>query len=445
MRFIRHLRNFHGTEIRAWRRGLDPDGKFAVSKSVFKQYCRTIQFEDDVKALWISLDPAGEGQLRIEQFSLQATDLLVSFRAWCISSFGSCLGLFQSMEAKKRRRQRRGDGSYFVKPSMSVNAFSSLLWAYGYPPLLGPDGDAIVWYLTTTLDLHGGSFISFSDLKWLDGWQPTEWLVTEPDHGAWLEIRSNLEAEFGNLVRAWRRELDVDNSNKFTWPQWQEVCRKRGIDAGSNVAGAWCALDQHRMGYISLKDLCKESASMLSTFKSWAETKFGSTHEAFRAMDSDGGGSLSLAELRGACYKYKCDSDPRQLFNVLSQHGRNLSRKDFHFLSDWAAVDEEAMTEIRIATENLWKEIFIAQKSKSSLKDAERFPLRHVASCSKLPCRVGSPAMKSTSSCIPVDFILGTQFPSPYAALQRPRTVDSNMRGRTRPQRSTSAPSIRAH
>jgi len=232
MRFIRHLRNFHGTEIRAWRRGLDPDGKFVVNKSVFKQYCRAIQFEDDVKALWISLDPAGEGQLRIEQFSLQATDLLVSFRAWCISSFGSCLGLFQSMEAKKRRRQRRGDGSYFVKPSMSVNAFSSLLWAYGYPPLLGPDGDAIVWYLTTTLDLHGGSFISFSDLKWLDGWQPTEWLVTEPDHGAWLEIRSDLEAEFGNLLRAWRRELDVDNSNKFTWPQWQEACRKRGIDTG---------------------------------------------------------------------------------------------------------------------------------------------------------------------------------------------------------------------
>jgi hypothetical protein len=416
---------------------MDPDGKFAVSQAAFKRYCRTIQFEEDTHALWSSLDCAGEGKLLIEQFCIQAADVLAAFRSWAHRSFGSCVGLLETPEALKRRKQQRADGTTFVKASLSVNTFGSLLWMYGYPPLLGSDGDVLLWYITTTLDYHGGSLITFADLEWLDGWQPTAWLVAEPDEETWTKIRASLEEKYGSVLCAWRKELDLDNSNKLTWPEWCQSCHRLGITG--NIAGAWRSLDQRRVGYVSLKEICKESEAILSLFKEWAETRFSSMQEAFRAMDADGGGSLSLPELKSACYKYKCGAvDPKLLFDVLSSNGRTISRKDFNFLNEFHAADEEAHAEVRDATAELWKEVFTAHQARVAAKSETPSwaQIRHRSPPARPPSRFGSHEMAAPVSCIPADFALGTKFlVSPYALPLKPKTAAAR---RTRLRRSLS-------
>lgn len=448
-RFIKQLRSFHATEMRAWRRGIDPEGKFTVTRSAFKQFCRKIQFEDDINALWTSFDPYAEGVLQVEQFSLQAADVLASLRTWAHRSFGSLAGLFQTPEAIARRQKRRKDGTSFVTASMSVGSFASLLWSYGYPPLFGPDGDVVSWYIGTTLDFHGGSLIECSDLAWLDGWTPTEWLVTDPDIEAWNKIRDFLKGQFGSLLRAWRRELDTENRNRLTWKEWCKACQRLGIEG--NIAGAWRALDDRRCGSISLNHVCEESANLLGSFKSWAEIKFSSMPEAFRAMDADGGGSLSLAELKSACYKYKCVCDAQALFHVLSTNGRNISRKDYHFLSDWPSVDEEAAAEFKSVTEDLWKDIVLGFRSRAASRgvqpesvNASKIFRPQVVLRGLSPSRVGSAQFASTSGCIPADFVLGTKFPvSPYAMSQQPRGFSAGKPNqKTRLRRIGSAPSI---
>jgi len=323
-------------------------------------------------------------------------------------------------------RQKEAERMKTSKASMSKSDFASLLWAYGYPPLLGQDGDVLLWYITVTLDFHGGSLIACADMEWLDGWQPTEWLVAEPDEDEWSKIRAVLENEFGSLLRAWRKELDKDNSNKLTWPEWREACRRLGIHG--NVVGAWRTLDKRRVGYISLKELDRPSAEVLTDFKRWSEVKFSSMHEAFRAMDADGGGSLSLAELKGAFYKYKCSTDPKLLFDVLSSNGRTVSRKDYSFLNDWASADEEAAEEFKTVIDELWKEISVAHQSRKSMRPDSASSVMsskiHRPQClPKTPSRFGLASPASISTCIPADFTLGTVFPvSPYSMSLRPQS-----------------------
>jgi len=450
VRFIRFLRSFHATEVRAWRRGMDPDGKLAITRSAFKHYCRKIQFEEDINALWNCFDPAGEGVLAIEQFALPAADVLATFRTWAHQSFGSCLGLFETPEAIKRRTTRRADGSFFQKACMSVRDFSSLLWAYGYPPLFGQDGDVLLWYITVSLDFHGGSLITCKDLQWLDGWQPTAWLGAEPDEEAWLKVRSLLEEEYGNLLRAWRKELDTRNANRLTWTQFCEACRRLGFDG--NVAGAWRALDQRRVGYISFKEVCPSSAQILVQFQQWAEVKFSSMQEAFRSIDVDGGGSLSFQELKSGCYRYRCQCDPQVLFDALSSNGRSISRKDFLFLAEWVSADEDAATEFKKVLDDLWKEIFTAHQTRESAprpgSAASWCPPRPVQlDRNRTPARFGSPSATVAIGCIPADFALATPFPiSPYSmpCVVRPRSSTNGKTQRRTLRRAISDTTIRA-
>lgn len=125
--FIRHLRSFHGTEVRAWRRGLDPNGKFFVSRSSFKHYCRKIQFEEDITALWISVDETGEGQLTLEQLSLHAADVMSTFHTWAQRSFGSCRALFDTPEALKRRKTATAKWQFLCERELIGQCFWQLI------------------------------------------------------------------------------------------------------------------------------------------------------------------------------------------------------------------------------------------------------------------------------------------------------------------------------
>lgn len=154
---------------------------------------------------------------------------------------------------------------------------------------------------------------------------------------------------YGHMLRVWRSLLDTDNSNIVSWAEFQAACKK--LKFQGNIGGAWRALDTALLGRISLKQVDPESAEVLTSFKDWTESNFGSVLLAFAAFDKDGGGTLTYSELRNACNKYKWQGQVRLLFDSLDvekQHTggkRSISIKEIAFLDSWD-VDPDTLDDV---------------------------------------------------------------------------------------------------
>merc|ERR1712056_79167 len=76
--------------VRAWRRGLDPNCQFEMTKSDLAQYCRRKNVQVDVNRLWRALDQDGDGIISMEQLGPEPACALARFRFWARAVFGSC-------------------------------------------------------------------------------------------------------------------------------------------------------------------------------------------------------------------------------------------------------------------------------------------------------------------------------------------------------------------
>jgi len=196
----------------------------------------------------------------------------------------------------------------------------------------------------TSLDLLGCSMITLDDLAWLDRWPAPEYLAAEPDDAAWAQLKDLLLQHYKLPLKAWRACLDKDNSNRLCWSEFSDACKQVGFVG--NTGGAWRALDSDLSGYITMREYDPPSEELLSSFKEWAEIHFGSVKHCFKVLDSDRSGSVTLAEMKRACHKFKWTGDVRTLFNCLdvdSKRGdrdpstgkRAISLDEIVFLDSW--------------------------------------------------------------------------------------------------------------
>jgi len=262
-------------------------------------------------------------------------------------AFGSASELWDRPEMSRQRNARQFEGRWASKKKMLLGAFTEALVAVGFPGA-GKASDRAL--LLASLDLYGCGFISRSDLEWLDAWRPPAWLSAAPDEAAWSQIRSLLLRAHQYPLRAWRRALDTDDSNTVSWVEFRSACAKLGFNG--NTAGAWRFLDADLNGNITMREYDEASAELLGSFKSWADWNFGSVEVAFRALDTDGSGTLSYAELRRACQRLKWCGDTRLLFNCLDFDGkrdevgdnigkRSISFAEIAFLDAWQPEETE--------------------------------------------------------------------------------------------------------
>ncbi|CAE7570858.1 SEN102 [Symbiodinium natans] len=190
--------------------------------------------------------------------------------------------------------------------------------------------------------------LTFQDIELLcsfsgfvDGWRPPAYLVAERNPKAAQEIRSMLLAKYGHFLKAWRTVLDKDNSNVCNWDEFYQAIKN--LKYQGDIAGAWLALDEDLSGSITLSEIDKESSAMLMKFKKWAVDQFGSVRAAFKVLDRDKSGELSLPEFRHAVLVngLACCDDVL-LFKCLDcgGHGRLLLH-EVNFLDDWEACDDD--------------------------------------------------------------------------------------------------------
>jgi len=349
MEFVRKIRRFCGNEVTAWRRLLDVDEKFIVSEAVFRQVCRNLDFSGDVNALWSNFDPDHDGTLSLEQLSPESADVLASFRRWLIVGFGSCVAFWQSPEclAKRRKAHPNREGDSILANNMSIVTFLQVLNFYECP------FNATCHYICKCLDKSGGEFICLSDLAWLDKWDPPEALTLEPDEDAWEDFKVLLLNKFGHLLKAW---IELDRGcGRLSWPEFRDACGRLGFQG--SVGGAWRWLDKDLIGWISLAAMDKESFDTLSSFKVWAEARFGSVELAFKAIGG-AASSFTCHELRIACHQFQWPGNTRMLFKILTKNGEHISFKDASFLSVWVISDQESISLLKTTRDILWKELF---------------------------------------------------------------------------------------
>jgi len=332
--FHSHLKKTYGNEVRAWRRALDKNRKFAVTRAELSQYCRAVDLNIDIGVLWKSLDKDGDNYITLTEYNPKCAVLLAQFQHWVRERFGSCAALWECPEVVDLLSEPQGGGRWVSNKKLLMDNLTAVLKAVGWK---SDNSSSAGSSLGTMLDYYGCGFVSREDLEWLDRWQPPGWLCSEPDPKAWQELRVLMLKAYDLPLRAWRKLLDTDDTNQVCWSEFERACRKLGFKG--NVGGAWRHLDADNSGTISMREYDQESADLLSSFKEWAEYQFASVELAFKAIDADGSGSITLSELKRACRRFKWQGNVKLLFHCLDTDNdserRTLQYKELEFLDAW--------------------------------------------------------------------------------------------------------------
>eukprot|EP00419_Tripos_fusus_P027926 CAMPEP_0172699432 /NCGR_PEP_ID=MMETSP1074-20121228/30181_1 /TAXON_ID=2916 /ORGANISM="Ceratium fusus, Strain PA161109" /LENGTH=532 /DNA_ID=CAMNT_0013520633 /DNA_START=116 /DNA_END=1711 /DNA_ORIENTATION=+ len=342
---MQHLRATFGHEVRAWRQGLDREGHFAVDRTQLFCYCRQADLDVDLHALWRGMDQDGDGCFTLEEFDPQRALALAGLRSWCHKSFGSCAALWDQPEVRTAREQPQGSGRWCSSKKLLISEFLKVLRTLDCPGEAGSKGNTLLLSAALALDLYGCGFVSQADLRWLDSWKPPRYLLEAPEPGAWAELRGRmLEQHGGRPFEAWRTLLDRHSRNRVTWRQFMAACKR--LRFRGDPGAAWRCLDKDVDGVICLRDFDKASAEVLGSFKSWADEKFGSVELAFKALDTNGSGTLTCTEFKQACSKLKWSGDVQPLLDCLGlgvgeeEHGKgnklSLTVAGIAFLDSWA-------------------------------------------------------------------------------------------------------------
>lgn len=345
--FKKHLCENYGNEVRAIRRGLSSDG-YSFGSQTLRCYVRRLNLPIEPADLWAALDADKDSQVTLEELCPRSALILASFQQWARDDpcLGSCVAIWQTPEAAEIARKRTG--TWYRGKKMLNSVFLETLKELGWPR--GQDEKARS-VLIGSLDVMDCGLISLSDLEWLDKWRPVEWVYADPDPAAWVEIKELLQEKYDHPLRAWRAILDADDSNHVDWPEFKRACQK--LKFRGNVAGAWRELDADLHGIISMKQYDLESASLLASFKEWAEATFGSISNCFKSLDLDSNGLLTLNELKRACGKFHWEGDVQLLFKCLDvdrardirTHGKlSISLQEIGFLDHWyIEISEEEL------------------------------------------------------------------------------------------------------
>lgn len=342
--FLRHLRGTFGNEVRAWRCGLDVEERFSISQSALRCYCRKVNLNVDMVALWKSLDKDQDFDFEFYELCPQAANVLAKFQTWSKERAGSCAAIWDLPEALAARCRQNRNGTWASDKKMLFGAFAQTLKALGWKPIHDPRTRHL---LLMSLDNYGIGVVSQRDLEWVDKFDPPQWLSAHADEDEWQALRELMLEKFSHPLRTWRVLLDKDDSNHISWAEFRVACEKLQFEG--DAAAAWRCLDLDISGTITLKEFDADSHELLTSFKEWCDQNFGSVALTFKALDTDGSNTLSYGELKRACFKYNWHGEVRLLFDCLDIDGkkdpkmsgfesagkRSISAEELAFLDSW--------------------------------------------------------------------------------------------------------------
>lgn len=317
---LRDFRSFlihqYGNFFRAWRKGLDLDGTMTVTRHELFRAAQQMQWTGDPRALWRAIDNDASGQTSLEELDVKSCRLLAHFKVWAQKKYGSCIAAFDGLDRNRSKRLKQSD---FIEGCLG-NGFTER------PKVL-----------FCMLDVDCKRFLLETDLSLLDSWHPPEYLTGKPSADAAAQLRQSLLRKYDSYLAAWREALDRDDSNCVSWQEFKQGAKKVGFKG--DVCGAWLHLDDDSSGYISLSEIDHQSAEAITDFKRWADAEMGGVRCAFRILDTDNSGELSLREFRRVVRDYGFEQDCSIIFETLDTGGSGrIGYNEVSFIDDWNMI-----------------------------------------------------------------------------------------------------------
>jgi Ca2+-binding EF-hand superfamily protein len=326
-KFKEYLKRIHGTYVKAWRVALSPGDAMVLQKTQFFKACSLLGFGADAKLIWHAFGKSDSGSLSLDELDPKGAEILAQLQAFAQKQFGGSSACFKAFDKQNLKKLGQPEFVAALKEhGCSFQKYAKHLFHY--------------------LNREGGKEIREEDMRFLDKWKPPEFLLVPPNRQAMEMVKSMLLDEFGHYLKAWRRLLDLDSSNRCTWSEFKEACKKIGFS--QDAAGAWRALDEDLSGSITLKEIDSTSSESLADFKRWADGEFGSVKTSYYVFDHDNSHSVSSREFRRCCSIYGYEGNAHLLFRVLDVEGNgSLGISEISFLDEWAltADPEEAEEE----------------------------------------------------------------------------------------------------
>mmetsp|Transcript_129311 Transcript_129311/g.241844 ORF Transcript_129311/g.241844 Transcript_129311/m.241844 type:complete len:457 (+) Transcript_129311:143-1513(+) len=204
-----------------------------------------------------------------------------------------------------------------------------------------------------------------------------------------------LARKYGNLTRAWRVALDVDENGLIDAREFASAMKRVGFEG--NVRSLWYNLDADQSGYISLAEIDAEAAVALEKFRVQCVTKYGSVTAAWeKCLDVDRSGALTLQELieSSKILGYTDEDEVESLFDLLrvTPGAFAVPRHQVLFLQNWedrkqATISRNWRRSSRWVNKDpyltdpfaAWREDKAARKGKRSTFSAIKNPTQNVA------------------------------------------------------------------
>jgi len=298
---------------------LDKDKSGAVSRKEFVQALLEVHFPGDAGGLWRRLDKDHSGTITLSELAPKSADEVADFKHWAKKTFGSMKEAFICMDA-----DRNG--------VLSMEEFCMAAKKFGF-------NNTRLRLIFQCLDVNGRGTVKSEEVRWLDKWDPPQYLYFDADKESWLIFKQQLIAKCrGNPISGWRKYLDRDSSMRVNWMEFYNACRR--LRTTFVIPAMWRAVDENLSGWVSIKEWDDDAFNLLGGFKLWVRNRFRTMARFMDIVDESKSGDLSWKEFQRAFQNFSEltfeVSQLQMLFEGLDIDGqRRIALDELQFLEDW--------------------------------------------------------------------------------------------------------------
>eukprot|EP00931_Biecheleriopsis_adriatica_P024400 TRINITY_DN15214_c0_g1_i1.p1 TRINITY_DN15214_c0_g1~~TRINITY_DN15214_c0_g1_i1.p1 ORF type:complete len:787 (+),score=156.97 TRINITY_DN15214_c0_g1_i1:217-2361(+) len=356
--FISLLRaKSEGSLMRSWRTLLDREGKLVVQRPDVVRAGIELGWRGDTNMLWGAIAGEYDAVAPLEALGFKEARSLALFRRWALTNFNSIKGCWSKLLASDKVRKKERSTSV-IKISLKPHD------PYAGAPTIEKDhwhtvcdkmhvGDAFdpshIW---SVLDWEAYGKLGYKDLKFLESWEPSSWILEEIDENESAMFKENLFTKYdGKAVKAWRQCLDGDGNGMCRYHEFVKAADRMKWEG--NIARAWLGFDKRKLGFITLREIDEVVAEHLASFRRWCYFAHGGVAVAFEKLDTDGSGNLAEEEFIEIVKEAKFDGDAKEVWRALNPDDvQYLTRAEVAWLDD---LEFDVLTAFVEATGNLAK------------------------------------------------------------------------------------------
>eukprot|EP00931_Biecheleriopsis_adriatica_P052455 TRINITY_DN30510_c0_g2_i1.p1 TRINITY_DN30510_c0_g2~~TRINITY_DN30510_c0_g2_i1.p1 ORF type:complete len:793 (+),score=148.64 TRINITY_DN30510_c0_g2_i1:72-2450(+) len=272
--FLSFATRKYGNPVRMWF-ALDPEEHMKIAEKQFARACEEIGFRGNIAALWRHLDRDGGGHISLIDVDSHSAIILADFKVLIESQFDGSVEKFMKSVASGGDRAVESKNSRRLVVEEFVQGFNKVCSNFQGSPKR----------LFDLLCRFNCGAISTKDLTFLYKWSPPLYLFSKGDQGGLDALREALEETHHNMLRAWFKAMDTDQTMRVPWTKFRTACAsipRTGRHAASlpkteeEIAAVWRMLDEDCSGWIALREFDKPAFEAASRFKRWADHEHGS-------------------------------------------------------------------------------------------------------------------------------------------------------------------------